>query len=92
MKVTIKPPTELEAQNIKLDASGVSMEPTFYQPKGKATAGVIEVATHDGKVVFRGLLTVHGKTGVVEVDPRTKPVSPALDVLAVPKKEEKGKK
>jgi hypothetical protein len=70
----------MEAQNIKADKDGIALTPIFYQPKGKATIGIIEVTKNDGHLVFRGLLTVSGKTGAADVDQRTKPVHAELDL------------
>jgi hypothetical protein len=79
VKVVIRPPTEIEARNIRIDKESIALEPVFYQPKGRATIGIVEVARNDGAVVFRGILSVNGKSGSVDVDQRTRPVIPALD-------------
>jgi len=79
MKVAIKPPSSIEAKNVEIKKDMIVLEPTFYQPKGKATIGIVEVARNDGTIVFRGILSVNGKTGSVDVDQRTRPVQPALD-------------
>jgi len=81
MRVVIKPPTEFEANEVKVDEKekSIAVKPSFFQAKGKAVAGLIEAISEDGKVAFRGVLYVNGKTGFISIDQRTKVVTPELD-------------
>ena len=79
MKVTIRPPTPLEASDVKSGDQGIWLRPLFYNPKGNGTIGLVEVKKEDGTVVFKGILSVSGKTGEVGVQARTTPVLSALE-------------
>lgn len=82
MQVTIKPPTPLEASDVKAGEEGIALRPLFYNPKGQGTIGLVEVKKEDGTVVFKGVLSVSGKTGEVSIQTRTTPVAAALDASA----------
>jgi len=88
MRVLIKPPSALEAKAIEQkDATpGFGVEPIFYESRGKAIAAFIEIQGDDNNTLFRGLLTVNGRTGGVDIIPRTRPVKAEIDV---PKKASK---
>jgi len=79
MQVTIKPPTPLEASDVKASEQGILLRPLFYHPKGHGTIGLVEVKKEDGTTVFKGVLAVSGRTGEVSIQPRTTPVIAALD-------------
>lgn len=86
MRVVIKPASPMEVKHVELKEDGMTVKPLFFQPKGKANVGIIEVKREDGTVVFVGVLSVSGRDGSVMVLPRTTPVAAALDT------ENKGKK
>jgi len=79
MRVWIKPPSPMEATNVESKDGDLSFKPLFYQPRGKANAGIIEVRRDDGSLVFLGMMIVSGRDGSVVIHPRTKPVQSALD-------------
>ena len=86
MKVKIKPASAMEVRDVELKDNALTVQPLFFQPKGKANLGVVEVCRDDGTVVFLGVLVVSGKDGSITVVPRTKPVSAALDIGSKGKK------
>jgi hypothetical protein len=79
MKVLIKPASALEVQHVEVKDDNLIVKPLFFQSKGKANVGVIEVQRDDGTVVFLGMLVVSGRDGSAIINPRTKPVPAALD-------------
>lgn len=79
MKVKIAPASAMEAQMVEVKEDGMLIKPFFFQPKGKANLGTIEVRRDDGSVAFLGMLTVSGKDGSVIVQSRTKHVPAQLD-------------
>jgi len=86
MKVLIKPASAMEVQNVEIKDNNLAVKPLFFQPKGKANVGTIEVQRDDGTVVFLGMLVVSGKDGSVIINPRTKPVPASLDTAVRSKK------
>lgn len=86
MKVSIKPASPMEVKDVEVKGTEMDIKPLFFQPKGKANLGVVEVRRDDGNIAFLGMLVVSGKDGVVSVIPRTKPVSAALDTGSRSKK------
>ena len=88
MQVILKPPSLLEAKPVdqKQETPGFSVEPIFYEPRGKGVAAFIEITNDDGAPLFRGLITINGRTGAVDILQRTRAVKAEIDA---PKKKDK---
>jgi len=71
----------MEAANIKIGEGdeAMSLTPLFYDAKGSASAGLIEVINDAGKSVFSGLLVVGGKDGKPMIKQRMSPVKASID-------------
>ena len=79
MKVVIEKPSSLDVREFKGSASGLEVEPMFYNTKDPAVVGIIRVLSANDDLLFTGLLRVSGKTGQVKIIPRQTPITPPAD-------------
>ena len=78
MQVNFHQPSELDAHVDGLTETHLTIHPKFYQPKGSAVIGTLQVIDNQGTVIDRVVLSVSG-SGKINAAHRNEEVVPIAD-------------